>query len=489
MRRLLTTLAALFLVVFSVKAQVVINEIMYNVPGSGEDQEYIELYNVGATSVALNNYTFSQGVTYTFPSSPAVTLAPGDYYVLTRDSAGFAGAFGFSADAVWTSGGLSNNGEDIVLLDTTGAIVDSVDYDDVAPWPTDADGNGHALQLCDPNTDNTLATNWGISNNFIGLNPASAVDSLFGTPGAVNNCIVILPPPPRTYPLYTIDAIDGVNSNGVADSSGVTCELRGIVHCIDFDGNDGYDFRMANSNGIGIRIFAPTDVNNYTVTAGDSIHVQGTVQQYRGNLQFTLDSIAVISTGNMTLMPTLVTQLNETTENRYVLLENMMLVDPTEWRTGNGSGFNVRITSMGSTDTLSVRIDNDVDLFNQPAPGGMFSIAGWGGQFDFSAPYTEGYQLLPCGSVQLVNTNEPLAPATLYTRLYPNPARQSLTVESNGTIESLIVCNTLGQVVWTKNNISTNMVQINTSNFDNGIYTATVVAGQKVTTKLFRVTK
>lgn len=488
MRRLLTTLAALFLVAFSGKAQVVINEIMYNIPGSGEAQEYIELYNAGTTAVTLNGYEFVQGFAYAFPAvgSTPVSIAPNGYYVIAVDSAAFVAAFGISPDAEWTSGGLSNAGEDIVLVDTARMTVDSVNYDDTAPWPTDADGNGHALQLCDPTTDNALATNWGITNNFIGFNTISTTDSLFGTPGAANNCVVILP---STYPLYTIDAIDGINTNGVADSAGVTCELRGIVHCVDFDGNSGYDFRMANSNGIGIRIFSPTDINNYTVTAGDSIHVKGKVEQYRGNLQFTLDSIEVISTGNMTIMPTIVTQLDETTENRYVLLENMTLVDPTEWTTGSGSGFNVRITSMGSTDTLTMRIDNDVDLFNQPAPIGVFSIAGWGSQFDFTAPYTEGYQLLPCGSAQLVNTNEPLAPAALYTRLYPNPARQSLTVESNVAIESLIVYNTLGQVVWTQDNVAANTIQINTSNFDNGIYTATVVAGQKVTTKLFRVAK
>lgn len=488
MRKLLTTLAASFLVAFSAQAQIVINEIMYNIPGTGEDQEYIELYNAGATAVTLNGYEFSQGIIYTFPVGGATISIPATgYYVIARDSAGFASAFGNSPDAVWTSGGLSNSGEDITLLDASGNTVDSVDYDDAMPWPLDADGGGYALQLCDPNTDNNLAANWGISNNFIGFNTQSGVDSLFGTPGTMNTCIVILPPPPRTYPLYTIDDVDGVDATGVADSSGVTCELRGIVHCVDFDGDAGYDFRMANSNGTGIRIFSFNDVNGYTVMAGDSIHVWGEVGQFRGNLQFTPDSITVVSTGNMTVMPMLVTQLDETTENRYVTLENMMLVDPAEW-TGTGTGFNVRITSMGSTDTFTMRIDDNVDLYSQPAPGGVFSITGWGGQFDFAAPFDEGYQLLPCGSAQLVNVNEPIVPA-LYTRLYPNPARQSLTVESSATIETLIVYNTLGQIVLTKDNVAANSIQINTANLDNGMYTATVVAGQQVTTKLFRVAK
>lgn len=482
MRRLLTTLAASFLVAFSAQAQIVINEIMYNIPGSGpEDSEYFELYNAGANSVDITGYQVTQGVVFTFPS---VVLAAGSYYVVARDSAAYSAAYGSFPNATWATGALSNSGENIVIVDLNNATVDSVNYDDQLPWPLDADGGGYALQLCDPATDNADGANWGTGTTVSGsVTDLNGTYPTYGTPGAANACVTIT----RNYPLYSISDIDGIDANGVADSTGVTCELRGIVHCIDFDGDNGYDFRLANSNGVGIRIFSPSDINSYVVMAGDSIHIKGEVEQFAGNLQFTPDSIMVASMGNMTVMPTVVTQLDETTENRYVTLENMMLVDPTEW-TGMGSGFNVRITSMGSTDTFTMRIDNDVDLYNLPAPGGVFSVTGWGGQFDFSSPFDEGYQLLPCGSAQVVNVNEVAAPA-LYTRLYPNPARQSLTVESSATIETLIVYNTLGQVVLTKDNVAANSIQINTANLDNGMYTATVVAGQQVTTKLFRVAK
>jgi hypothetical protein len=42
-----------------------------------------------------------------------------------------------------------------------------------------------------------------------------------------------------------------------------------------------------------------------------------------------------------------------------------------------------------------MRIDNEVDLYSQPVPVGMFDVVGIGGQFDGSVPRDEGYQILP----------------------------------------------------------------------------------------------
>jgi hypothetical protein len=41
--------------------------------------------------------------------------------------------------------------------------MDSLEYDDQAPWPTEADGLGATLELVNPASDNTLGTNWKAS--------------------------------------------------------------------------------------------------------------------------------------------------------------------------------------------------------------------------------------------------------------------------------------------------------------------------------------
>lgn len=491
MRRLLSTLFASLLITVSAQAQLVINEIMYNIPGNGEDQEYIELHNAGNTAIMLNGHRFTSGIVYDFPipmigtGAVNIMLAPGDFYVLALDSAAYHTAFGMAPDVEWTSGSLSNAGEAIVLVNNAGNVVDSVFYDDVAPWNDQADGDGFSLQLCDATTDNNDGANWGISRNYIGMNTVTMVDSLFGTPGMANTCIVILPP---SYPLYTIDQIDGIDANGVADSTGVTCELRGIAHCVNFNDFGGYDFRLANSNNVGIRIFSGATVDGYVFAEGDSLHLKGEITQFNGNLQFEPDSIRLISSGNMTVMPMTVTTLDESTENKYVQLLGMSLVDPAQWvgGPGNTSSFNVDITS-GNGDTLLMRVDNSTSLSLEPAPMGTFSIAGWGGQFDFSSPYNEGYQILPCGAMQLVNVTQPNA--AVQTRLFPNPASTVLTVESSEMMESIVVYNALGQIVLTQNNVADNSIQLNTASLDNGVYTISIVAGKTVTAQLFRVAK
>ncbi|MFQ5446524.1 MAG: lamin tail domain-containing protein, partial [Saprospiraceae bacterium] len=133
---------------------VVISEIMYNNPGA-DDYEFIELYNNGSSAVDLNGWSFTKGVSFTFP---AHNLAPGDFVLVAIDSAAFETAFG--ATAYEWSGGLNNGGETIELVDDTGTFVDSVAYDDANGWPTDPDGHGPSLVLCDYGSDNNDPANW-----------------------------------------------------------------------------------------------------------------------------------------------------------------------------------------------------------------------------------------------------------------------------------------------------------------------------------------
>jgi hypothetical protein len=159
-------------------AEIVITEIMYNPPEGGNDSlEFIELYNNGADAVDLNGYYFSQGVTYTFPST---IMNPGEFIVVCVNATAFQNIFGVQAFE-W-SGALSNGGEDIELSDDQGNVIDYVEYSDKTPWDTLADGAGPSLTLCDPSSDNSLPANWKASIKFAAVNADG--DSIFATPGA-----------------------------------------------------------------------------------------------------------------------------------------------------------------------------------------------------------------------------------------------------------------------------------------------------------------
>lgn len=187
MKQWIFTFLALVGLQFAANGQIVITEIGYNNP-SFDDYEYIELYNNSASMVDLSNWTFTQGITYTFPSG--VTLMPGAYQVLSPDSVAFLAAFGVASRQM-PSNSLSNSGEDVILVDAMGNGIDTVDYDDGNGWPEIADGNGPSLILCDVNADNNDVSNWSFSTRPTGF--IWGDEMIFGSPGIANDTCATSP--------------------------------------------------------------------------------------------------------------------------------------------------------------------------------------------------------------------------------------------------------------------------------------------------------
>ncbi|MEM7368968.1 MAG: Calx-beta domain-containing protein [Bacteroidota bacterium] len=195
-------------------------------------------------------------------------------------------------------------------------------------------------------------------------------------------------------PIYPIDLVsnDG-DGDGRGDSVGVACEVRGVVHGVDLDGdaNDLVFTIIDGTGGMGVANFG--NALGYTVNEGDSIHVAGSVTEFRGLTQMgNLDTIIFISSGNPIQTPVAVTSLGEDTEGEVIQFNNAYLITPSQWP-GSGSSANVDVTN--GTDTITVRIDSDTDVDGMPAPSGLFNVAGIGGQFTFDDPPLDGYQLLP----------------------------------------------------------------------------------------------
>lgn len=159
-------------------ADMVITEIMYNPPEAGEDSlEFIELYNNGAEIINLGGYQFVSGVSFTFPS---VNVAPDEFLVIAVNSSAMQNVFGINT-LQWSSDALVNGGETIELVNSSGTTIDVVTYDDVSPWPTQPDGNGPSLILCNPDSDNSSGANWTYSQNFVTNNGDG--NPIYATPG------------------------------------------------------------------------------------------------------------------------------------------------------------------------------------------------------------------------------------------------------------------------------------------------------------------
>lgn len=158
-------------------AQLVMTEIMYNPPESGTDSlEFIEIYNNDLLPVDLNNFYFSRGVEFIFPS---VTLNPQSYLLVSKSASAMTNTFNVSS-LQWTSGALSNAGEPLVLKDLYGYVVDSVNFLSTPPWDTLANGRGPSLELCDPNSNSNDPANWRHAIEFQAVNGAG--DSIWASP-------------------------------------------------------------------------------------------------------------------------------------------------------------------------------------------------------------------------------------------------------------------------------------------------------------------
>lgn len=281
-------------------------------------------------------------------------------------------------------------------------------------------------------------------------------------------------------PAYDIATVATVDADGVADSLGVRCKLTGTVYGVDFRGGNGFSFTIIDATD-GINVFSFDDVSGYTVNEGDEIEVIGEIDQFNGLTEIIPETITLIGTGTLKT-PTDVTALDESTESDLVRITNVSLVDPAQW-TNSGSGFNVDITD--GTNTYTMRIDNDCDLYGTNAPTTQFHVTGIGGQFDNSSPYTDGYQIFPryqADIVSSVNTNHVNFASSI--TMYPNPAKDQLYIETGIAIDIIRISNVLGQEVRTLNAPQPNTT-IDVSNFVQGVYHVTFVTAQGAWTTQF----
>ena len=111
-----------------------------------DDYEFIEFLNTGSKSIDLTGLRFESGINFTFPDH--TILAPGQYLLLVRDLESFESRYGDSVVQTYEyTGRLSNDGEQLrILNDNAEPIIDFI-YNDQLPWPEAADGEGKSLIL------------------------------------------------------------------------------------------------------------------------------------------------------------------------------------------------------------------------------------------------------------------------------------------------------------------------------------------------------
>jgi lamin tail-like protein len=126
-------------------AQAVITEIMYDPPGTDSGHEWIEVYNTGATPIALTTWKLYEGGAKhnIISSSGGKSLAPGSYAVIAESAAKFQSDYpDFSGQLFHSAFSLDNAGATLELYDASSSVVESVSYDSSAG----ASGDGNSLE-------------------------------------------------------------------------------------------------------------------------------------------------------------------------------------------------------------------------------------------------------------------------------------------------------------------------------------------------------
>ena len=280
---------------------------------------------------------------------------------------------------------------------------------------------------------------------------------------------------PATYPPYDIAVVTKVNAAGQIDSLGVTCQLQGIVHGIDLQGNDNIQFTLIDGTG-GISLFSGNNFG-YTVTEGDELIVRGTIEDFNCLGQIAPDTLILISTGNALATPEITTFLDEDHESELVKLTNLSFVDVNEWL-GDGNSFNVQVTNGVFTNTM--RIDNDTEMASMPAPQEPFHATGIGGQFDNDGMCDGGYQFLPRYWDDIEELDAVFDP-TLAEKIhfYPNPVSDRLVIETDLNLANVQITNMLGQVVVSQLEPSNSL---DVSSLGRGIYLITFQVDERIWT-------
>jgi hypothetical protein len=132
-----------------------------------KELEFIELKNTGTTTLDLSGLSFTDGITYTFPTG--TTIAPKAFVVVASNPAEFQKLYGFSTNHGY-SGSLSNGGEHIELVTSSNETVISFTFYDTIPWPTEPDGDGYSLIAAqtNPTGDPNMVEYWAVSKYLNG---------------------------------------------------------------------------------------------------------------------------------------------------------------------------------------------------------------------------------------------------------------------------------------------------------------------------------
>jgi hypothetical protein len=111
-----------------------------------DDFEWVEIKNIGSSTIDLSGMTFIDGIEIEIP--PGTVLAPGAYGILVENPNAFELRYGPGLPVIGTyANKFNNDGESVLLNDLAGNPIAGFIFNDI--WYRETDGNGSTLVLRD----------------------------------------------------------------------------------------------------------------------------------------------------------------------------------------------------------------------------------------------------------------------------------------------------------------------------------------------------
>ncbi|MCB1046291.1 MAG: lamin tail domain-containing protein [Calditrichaeota bacterium] len=200
-----------------------------------------------------------------------------------------------------------------------------------------------------------------------------------------------------------ISELHNNNGDGLPVLLGQVVVVRGVVTLANELGIAAY---MEDATG-GIVVYDATFADG--VSIGDDVTVIGTLTQFNGLAELTPGTVIETHATGVEVEPTAVTCLQisnqgasgEPYEGRLVQLYGVTVAG-----TGTWAGNTNYVISDG-TGSTELRIDSDCTLVGLPIPGDPFDLIGNVSQYDFSAPHTSGFQVLPRFASDVIQSGGP----------------------------------------------------------------------------------
>jgi len=186
-------IAIIFLLVAAQKifasGPIIINEIMYDLAGSDDDHEWVEIKNISSEAINLNDWRFNDGANHLLNEPPknggqgSLVILAGEYAILADKADVFlADHPGFSGIVIDTVLNLNNTSGILKIINESGQVIDEANYDK----SLGANGDGYSLER--------------ISDFIMQFCPSQ---NLGGSPGSNNNPNCYFKPEPTATPAPT----------------------------------------------------------------------------------------------------------------------------------------------------------------------------------------------------------------------------------------------------------------------------------------------